>query len=48
MGITWILVGAAIAGAVAVLLIGVAYLLFEIPRSKRDAGPGPHSRAAGP
>lgn len=47
MGITWNLVGAVTAGAVAVLLIGVAYLLFEIPRSKPDAGPGQHSRAAG-
>lgn len=47
MGITWILLGVVTAGAVAATLIGVAYLLFEIPRSKRGAGPGRHPEASG-
>lgn len=38
MGITWILVGAVTAMGVAAVMTAVAYLLFEIPSSKRGAG----------
>jgi len=48
MGINWILVGVVTAGGVAAVLIGVAFLLFEVPRSKRSAGTPGRPEASGP
>ena len=48
MGINWILIGAVTAGIVAAILIGFAYLLFEIPRAKPGAGTPEPPRAPVP